>query len=346
MRKSINDIPTEQLVAKYKETGSVWKTAEAFGVSGQAVHSKLRELGICKRMNIFTDSDMAVLKEKYLDYRSRGELQKLADELGRTKQFICRKAGELGLTDKHLGFNFSEKKKKSISETRKEWIKTHGHPRGAAGLVHTGESRKKMGEASKRFWTEHYDEMHTPELRRKRSDIMMWMLSEGRIGVRSRSLVENVEVGGKAFQIKSSWEYDIALYLEYLKQNGLISDWEYEPRKFVFKYNTLGVRTYKPDFSVIRGDRVYYVEVKGWPDKKFSIKKRLMEEEFPDIKMIYVMKNQYFSIQRRHGPHLDGWGTYRAIAGKGIQICSVEGCEKPLYSNHLCRHHFYEKYHK
>lgn len=346
MRKSIKDIPNEQLVEKYNETGSVWRVGEFFGVPGQSVHRRLLAIGVCKRINVFTDSDMAVLKEKYLEYRNRGELQKLADEFGRTRQFICRKARELGLTDQHLGFNFSEEKRKARSETRKEWHRTHEHPRGAAGLVHTEESRRKMGEASKRFWTEHYDEMHTPEQRRMRSDFTMSLMESGKLGIRSRSLVREVEVGGKTFVIKSSWEYDIALYLEYLKRNGLITDWNYEPVRFVFKYNTLGVRSYKPDFGVTRGDRTYYLEVKGWEDRKYNIKRRLMLEEYPAVKMVYILGDQYYAIEKKHSAELDGWAKYRDLAGKANKLCSVEGCGKPIHSKGLCRHHFYEKYHQ
>ena len=295
--------------------------------------------------HLFTEEDKSILKEKYLDYRSRGELQKLADELGRTKQFICRKAKELGLTGGQIKYNFSDEKRKELSKLAKEKIKKYGHPRGAKGLVHTEDARAKMGAASKRFWEEHYDELHSESERRRRSDTTMGMVASGIMGVRSRSLVEEVHVGGKTFVIKSSWEYDISLYLEYLKQKGLIDEWEYEPRTFVFKYNTLGVRTYKPDFSVKRGDSIYYVEVKGWPDKKYEIKRQLMRDEFPETKMIYICKDQYFAIERKHSSEIQGWASYREMAGSKIKkICSVDGCNEPVHSKGLCRRHFYKKY--
>lgn len=347
MSTSIKNIPIEQIAAKYQELGSVWKVGEFFGVPGQTVHKELKKAGLVKPMNVFSEEDKAKLRELYLEYRDRGELQKLADMFGRTKNFICRKAKELGLTDQHRGFDFSEEKRTADSNRRKEWFKTHEHPRGFSGHKHTKESREKMGEASLKFWSEHYDEMHTDELRRKRSDLTMKMLEEGIIGVRSRSLVEEVTVGGKTFTIKSSWEYDIALYLEYLKENGLITEWLYEPKKFVFKYNTLGVRTYKPDFSVTRGDRVYYLEVKGWQDKKYEIKRKLMREEFPDIKLIYILKEQYFAIEHKHACELPGWGSFREIAGsKKKKLCLVNGCNEEVIAKGLCRHHYYEKYQK
>lgn len=344
METEVKNIPIEQLAEKYQEFGSVWKVGEFFGISGQSVYEKLKKAGFINTMNVFSEEDKKVLLEKYTGYRERGELQKLADELGRTKQFICRKAKELGLTGGHIKYNFSEEKRKELSEQAKEKIRKYGHPRGAKGLVHTKESRAKMSEASKRYWEENYDELHSETERRRRSDLTMKMVASGIMGIRSRSLIERVDVGGKTFVIKSSWEYDIALYLEYLKCNRLINEWEYEPITFVFKYNTLGVRSYKPDFSVTRDDRVYYIEVKGWPDKKYEIKRKLMDEEFPEIRMIYITKGQYFSIERKHSSELTGWASFREKAGSAKKVCAIEGCNNPVHSKGLCRHHFYEKY--
>ena len=40
----------------------------------------------------------------------------LADKLGRTKQFICRKAKELGLTSKKNEYELSEESHRKLSE--------------------------------------------------------------------------------------------------------------------------------------------------------------------------------------------------------------------------------------
>lgn len=91
----------EQLIESYKKTKSVWKTAKEFGMCGQSVHERLQRLGAINPINLFTKEDYKVLEERYVLYRDSGQLQELANELGRTKQFICRKAKELGLTDKN-----------------------------------------------------------------------------------------------------------------------------------------------------------------------------------------------------------------------------------------------------
>ena len=90
----------EQVRAAYERLGNVWKVADELGMCGQSVHERLRRMGVDTSLNLFTMEDEEYLAERYVPYRDAGALQVLADEMGRTKQFICRKAGEMGLTDK------------------------------------------------------------------------------------------------------------------------------------------------------------------------------------------------------------------------------------------------------
>ena len=89
----------DQIAESYRRTKSVWKTAEELGMCGQSVHERLQKMGIDTSANLFTSDDMHYLAERYVIYRDAGQLQVLADEMGRTKAFICRKAGVAGLTD-------------------------------------------------------------------------------------------------------------------------------------------------------------------------------------------------------------------------------------------------------
>ena len=91
----------EQVREAYARTGSVWKAAEELGMCGQSVHERLVKMGVNTSQNLFTKEDERYLAERYVVYRDAGQLQVLADEMGRTKAFICRKAGQLGLTDQH-----------------------------------------------------------------------------------------------------------------------------------------------------------------------------------------------------------------------------------------------------
>lgn len=50
----------------------------------------------------------------------------------------------------------------------------------------------------------------------------------------------------------SGWERDAARFLEYLRANGVIEGWEYEPETFLFTGNGYkrGPWAYKPDFCL------------------------------------------------------------------------------------------------
>lgn len=100
MPKKVSD---ETLLAEYERLKSVWKVGETVGMSGQQVHERLKKYDVVKPINVFTDEDSKYLKERYVLYRDAGMLQTLADEMGRTKQFICRQARKQGLTDVHTG---------------------------------------------------------------------------------------------------------------------------------------------------------------------------------------------------------------------------------------------------
>lgn len=100
-----------QVVEAYRKTGSVWKAGEELGMAGQSVQERLARMGVPRDASNrpFTDEDVQRLKEVYVIYRNAGKLQELADEMGRTKQFICRRARYLGLTDRSRKSRWSAK---------------------------------------------------------------------------------------------------------------------------------------------------------------------------------------------------------------------------------------------
>ena len=90
-----------EILEAYEKTGSVWKAGEELGMSGQSIHERLKKMGKSKPVNVFTEEEKDRLRREYVAYRDRGRLQELADSMGRTKQFICRQAKKLCLTDKN-----------------------------------------------------------------------------------------------------------------------------------------------------------------------------------------------------------------------------------------------------
>lgn len=89
----------DELCESYSRLGSVWAVGNEFGMCGQTVHQRLCRIGVINKKNIFNQDSREVLVNEYASYRDAGNLDALAKKLGRTKQFICRQAKKLGLTD-------------------------------------------------------------------------------------------------------------------------------------------------------------------------------------------------------------------------------------------------------
>jgi len=89
----------EQIVAAYEATRSLRAVGRMFGMVPQSVHERLVKLGRNQPINLFTDHDREYLKSHYEAYASTGKIGDLARKMGRTRQFLCRQARALGLTD-------------------------------------------------------------------------------------------------------------------------------------------------------------------------------------------------------------------------------------------------------
>lgn len=99
------------------------------------------------------------------------------------------------------------------------------------------------------------------------------------------------EVGGKRIYFRSRWEYRYCLYLEYLKKQGQIVDWFYEPKVFWFEGIRRGTNNYKPDFLVVHTNASEeYVEVKGYMDAKSKTKIKRMAKYHPTVRLRVVTK--------------------------------------------------------
>lgn len=92
------------------------------------------------------------------------------------------------------------------------------------------------------------------------------------------------EIGGKRRFYRSRWEYRYALYLEMLKQQKHIIEWNHEPKTFYFEGIKRGTNNYRPDFSVeFPSGKVEYFEVKGYETSKDRTKYKRMAKYHPDI---------------------------------------------------------------
>ncbi len=115
-------------------------------------------------------------------------------------------------------------------------------------------------------------------------------------------------VGGKKHYWKSQWELNYVHYLEWLKSNNQIQDWEYEPKTFWFEGIKRGVVSYKPDFLVTERDgEQKWHEVKGWFDKRSKTKLKRMKIYHPKEKIILIDKKAYNAIKRKVIGLVPGW---------------------------------------
>lgn len=85
---------SEQVVAAYRETGSVWKAAKHLGMAGQSVHERLVAIGYPLRGRNWTGEEVDELRRLVQALVPLGEI---ARRLGRPYAGVACKASELGL---------------------------------------------------------------------------------------------------------------------------------------------------------------------------------------------------------------------------------------------------------
>lgn len=92
------------------------------------------------------------------------------------------------------------------------------------------------------------------------------------------------EIGGKRNFYRSRWEYRYALYLEFMKKHGHVTEWLHEPETFWFEGIRRGTNNYKPDFKVtFPSGNTEFFEIKGYMDSKSQTKIKRMAKYHPSI---------------------------------------------------------------
>jgi hypothetical protein len=266
------------LISNYDELRNVWKVGERMGVSGQRVHYILTREGKINKMNYLSEADKGFLAQNYNKYREENKLCELATLLNRTPQFISRHAKKMGLTERGKR-PVAQWVKDRQSELMKLRIAKNGHPKAMLGKKHSEDFKKGASIRSLAMWANPDAKVNTPEFRQQKSDKMMKWQNERKDSGNNYNRVKRgtIEIGGKTFFARSSWEANIAAYLQFLKEHNEILDWEHEPETFWFEKIKRGVRSYLPDFKVTKNDgSFYFAEVKGWMDDKSKTKIKRM----------------------------------------------------------------------
>lgn len=117
-----------------------------------------------------------------------------------------------------------------------------------------------------------------------------------------------LQVGDKKIYVKSKWEKNIALYLEWCKTNKSIKDWWYEPDTFWFEGIKRGVCSYKPDFKLLlNNDTFEYIEVKGFMDNKSKTKMKRMKKYYPKISVRIIGAGWFSENNNAMKSQIEGW---------------------------------------
>lgn len=333
----------EDVINKYKELKNVWKVAEYFNVGGGTVHDFLSEHGEINKMRIFTEEEYEFLRKNYKKYRDNGNLKELAEKLNRNVQFICRKAKKIGLTDSENRIKMKYMAKE-MSIIMKKIISEKGHPRGMLGKTHTDENKRKTSERTKELWKDPNSYFNSEKNKQRLSDSMSLNQAKG-FFKNNYSRVKNgtVDVNGRKIFFRSSWEANIAFYLDLLKSQKEIIEWEYEPDVFWFDKIKRGVRSYKPDFKITKNDLThYYIEVKGWMDEKSKTKLNRMRIYYPNVEIKLIDSSEYNKIKRQYS-QINGWGALENGEVVNFEKCKIENCKNKSFKNDLCRKHYYKK---
>ena len=325
------------LIENYPEKGKMW-CCEQLNKTESQIRVKAAQLllRINKKSDFFIDFQKRAAESKR--GKKRPEHSALMKKLVKTKKF-----DRFRIT--------SEEDKIRISITNKKWIKENGHPRGMLGKTHSEDLKKKMSERSKKMWQDPNSILNSLEYRQRVSNrmskLMNYRLKNSASSIYSKSKKGTISIGGNIFFARSSWEANIAAYLEFLKQNKEIAAWEHEPETFWFHAIKRGVRSYLPDFRITNNDgSIYYIEVKGWMDNKSKTKLKRMSKYYPDVVLELIDSKRYNAISKNKGV-IPNWGMLDSIEdNRTVRKCLMEECDQPHHSKNLCRKHFYLKYKK
>lgn len=305
-RKKASD---QQIIESYSRLNSIWKVGEELGMCGQSIQERLVKLNIPRNLPGITVMELDRIKEVYQSgiISGDGKLKLLSKEINRTIPFISRYANIMGLTN--ISREKTETFKKEQSIKKKEWYKKNEHPRGMLNKTHTKDVRDIISKSTKKKWSEMTDQELYDRAKKTHETCVKNGIKRGVNGDSKKSWkAQWATIGGKKHYYRSHWEVNYACYLEFLKRNKSIKDWEYEPETFWFESIKRGVRSYKPDFKVYENNgNIVYHEVKGWMDSRSKTTISRMRKYYPEKKLIIIDAPKYKEIGKKLGSAIKGW---------------------------------------
>lgn len=286
------------------------EVARQMGRTHGSLRARVTQLGIAKKV-LWSAEEEQRLRDLYTAAGRDGvlKLTEFARSIGREKGNVSRKAKELGLPT-NLRRKVVEQRKlrpdtrkyqgaEALAAARSAMMKERhaaiGHP--MKGKRHTQEALVRISRASKASQM-----MLSPEEKSDRALKAMKTRDANGKGppqvARGSWKAGWREIGGKRNFYRSRWEANYARYLQWLKENGQIVDWQHEPETFWFEAIRRGVRSYKPDFRVWENNgRSDLHEVKGWMDSRSKTCLQRMKKYHPQERVVLIDGSQYRDIR-------------------------------------------------
>ncbi len=299
-------------------------SAELAGLLGRsraAIRNKAYGLAITNRDDGWSEADIERLRIAYAGSKAKGELDLhgISSSLGRSHTAVCTKARKLGLTTYFRGgvkkpkidrrkFRTDEERSLALSERMK--LRHAAVPHPMLGKKHSEETRKRLSEisiASRAAMTAEQKSEYVMKAMKTKAE-RYGSLAPPRPNASWKAGWR--EIGGKRNYYRSRWEANYARYLEWLKCQGEIIEWEHEPETFWFEAIKRGVRSYLPDFRVWEKNGTTPLhEVKGWMDARSKTTLARMGRYHPQETIIVIREREYKAIARQVSRLIEGWET-------------------------------------
>lgn len=275
----------------YPQNGKMW-CCQQLKRTESSVRVKAAQLGLRLDPN----------SSFFLDFQERAALSKIGKKRP-DQALVIKQLHEQGKLKK------TDSQKKAISEMFKKWHQTNEHPKGMLGKKHTKESLQKISQASQ----ENFKKMSEDEKYEKVKKMIETKTKNGTLAPNRHKTTWKGgwrEIGGKRKFFRSRWEANYARFLEWLKTQGKIKEWQHEPKTFWFEGIKRGCVSYLPDFWVeeLDGSDSFH-EVKGWMDDRSKTKIKRMAKYYPNVKLIVISSKEYKTIEDNFSSMIVEWET-------------------------------------
>lgn len=304
--------PSPQFLwAMYLRLGSVHKVAKELGTFGNRIHQNLIKAGYRLRHSRWTKEEDQTLTEFYARDTEEFSVPVIAKQLNRTEDAITLRAGQLRLTKKNRKNNSGAKlNMKNAHAARPN--KYPGFNKGRKFGPLSDLQKEKLSAALKAKWD---NAKATSTIwmsesgRQKSSDRMTRRQHSGEIrgGYNRAAGGFREDIG---IFVRSSWEANIARYLNWMVKIGAVIRWEYESETFWFENIKRGTRSYTPDFKIWfskEPNSPVFWEVKGWMDQKSRTKLDRMGRMYPDVKIVVIGNTEYKAISSESRHVIQHW---------------------------------------